>query len=845
MTILQDLRFAIRTFSKTPVTVLLVVLSLALGIGANSAVFSLVNQALFKRLPVQAPEELALFHWVADRNSLIYSMSGWVTTNDAGLNTSTSFSYPVFEEFDRRQEVFSSLFAFSGLGRINVSIEGQAELQSGQLVSGDYFQGLGLRPRIGRLIGVEDDLPGAAPVVVLAHSYWLDRLGGDPAVIGSSIQINSQTFTVVGVVQKGFRGTLQVGQAPALFIPLASQGLVNRGSDRLLDKDLWWIQVMGRLRAGVPLGQAQDRMNLLMEQTARGFWEEQIQKAEEASSVIPSIELSSGSRGLEEVRKRIVEPTTLAFAICGVILLIACANVANLMLARAAGREQEIAIRRSLGAQRGRLIRQLLSESLLLSFAGGGAGLLLAYHTGPAVISLMPSFNGDLSQNLDLRPDSLVVVFALLISLLTGLLFGLAPAFRATRVDLIGGLRASRSGSRGPDQMALTRGLVVVQVALSVALLVCAGLFLQTLNNLVAIDPGFSTGHVLVFKIDPTLNGYSEEDLVRLYQRIREEIGALPEVVSVTASQFVPLSNSGSWSGVHVAGSGGNSGQEGKSPSSYIGRVSNSYFTTLGIPILMGRGFRPSDDRNAPKVAIVNQVFARTLIGEDLSPLGRRIGIGSGSVDDIEIIGVIPDLRLVGLRREPEPALYVPLVQQPQNRGMSFAVRSRLESADLSRAVHQVVRSIDPNVPLFDVSTLNQQIADATTQERQFATLASIFGLLGVGLACLGLYGVLSHTAQRRTREIGIRMALGAEQGDILRMIMASLWLVLLGIGIGLGGAWAGTRLIQSMLFGLESADPWTLLEAAALMMLVASFAAYLPARRASRTPPMVALRCD
>ena len=830
----QDLRFGMRMLGKNPVFTTVAVMSLALGIGANTAIFSLVNAVLLKKLPVKNPDELVLLHWVSGKKYPAKAISGNMDMR-GDQSSSTSFSYPAFEQFRDHNEALSDLFAFTDAGRLNVSVDGQAELVSGQLVSGGYFDGLGVSTILGRAITAEDDrVSSAEPVAVISYAYWQRRFARDPAAVGKTIYINNSPFTITGVTPPEFSGTLQVGSSPDLSVPMAAQPLVMTEGPLFDQASYWWLQIMGRLKPGLTEQQARASLDPLFQQSVA-----ESQATSEEKTATARLEITSGSRGLSEVREEFSAPLFILMAVVGLVLAIACANIANLLLARAATRQKEIAVRLALGASRLRLIRQLLTESVLLAIIGGALGSLFAYWGKDLLLMLLPEESMRFS--LDLSMNARVLGFTAAVSVLTGILFGFAPALRATRVDLTPALKDNaRSMSKGKSR--LGKALLVAQVAMSLLLLIGAGLFVRTLQNLENVELGFNRENVLLFKVDPTLNGYKGPRLVNLYKQITERIEAIPGVRSTSLSSHALISNSASIMSVEAEGYTPHPGED---TTAYAQAIGDNFFNTMEIPLLMGRGFNSRDDENAPKVAVINETMARTYFSSD-NPIGKRFRVKAFKAQ-VEVVGMVRDAKYSSVRRKTPPAFYIPYLQRATGLGqMSFEVRTEGNPTEMVTAIRQVVQEVDKNLPLFDVKTQSEQVNATLAQERLFARLSSFFGLLALMLACIGLYGLMSYAVARRTHEIGIRMALGAKGGDVLWMVMREiLTLVLIGIAIGLPAALAAMQLISSMLFGLTATDPLTICVATLFMIAVAAFAGYLPARRASRVDPMVALRYE
>jgi predicted permease len=840
----QDLRYGIRLLGQSPVFTAVAVLSLALGIGANTAIFTLIDAALLRKLPVRNPDELVLLKWTSGRKPPFKSLSGSIDMR-GGQSKSTSFSYPAFEQFRDRNETFSDVFAFAELYQLNASVDGRPEVIGGQIVSGGYYAGLGVPPARGRAISPDDDRSAdAEPVAMISYSYWQRRFGRDPDAVGKTIYLNGSPFTIIGVTPPEFAGTLQVGSAPEITVPMAMQTKVMSGGSILTETDNWWVQIIGRLKPGFIQQQAQPGLDVIFQQ---GIAESQ--KNAERENDPARLELTSGNRGPNESREEYSYPLFILMGVVGLVLAIACVNIANLLLSRSATRQKEIAVRLALGASRGRLIRQLLTESVLLAMIGGAIGLIFASWGKDLLIGLLA---GNSSQfTLDLKLDARVLVFTTAVSALTGILFGLAPALRATRIDLTPMLKdSSRSATGGKSR--LSKALLVAQVAMSLLLLIGAGLFVRTLFNLGRVNLGFNAENLLLFRIDPTLNGYKGAKLASLYDQMAERIQAVPGVSSVTISRHPLLSGSAAITSVTVPGGAEQSDEELRV---YIQRVRPNFLATMEIPLKLGRELSAQDNENAPKVAIINETFARTYF-PDANPIGKRFLFGkpgspsvgkSGKGDEYEIVGVARDAKFSSVRGETPLTVYLPYLQNINGLGqMSFEVRTAGDPAQLVASIREAAQSIDNNVPLFEVKTQAEQAEQSFAQERIFAKLSAFFGLLALLLACIGLYGIMSYGVARRTREIGIRMALGAEARNVLWLVMReTMILVLIGAAIGLPAALVATQLISSMLFGLTPTDPATVVFATIFMIGVAAFAGYLPARRASRVDPMVALRYE
>jgi len=865
----QDICHGLRMLRKNPGFTAVVVLSLGLGIGANTAIFSLIDAVMLRMLPVKNSEELTLLNWAAQSlpgimpaNRIIHSLSGNMDQDKAGRCTSTSFSYPTFEQIHARNDVFSKVFALADPDPVNFNVNGQAEWANGELVSGDYFSGLGLAAVVGRTITEADDKAGAAPAAVISYGYWERRFGREASVVGRAITINNVPFTVIGVTPPEFFG-LQPGRSLDVWLPLHTQPQVEpswteEGRSKFMRRDDWWVLIMGRLKPGVSEPQARAVLEVAFQQSIAAQ-EEVARKAgppqtpPENESLagaqgLPHLELAPASKGLDYLRQEFSKPLFILMAVVGLVLLIACANVANLLLARAATRQKEIAVRLAIGAGRRRLIRQLLTESVLLATLGGVVGLALAYWATSLLVAFMSSGREPIA--LSVHPDVRVLGFTAAVSVLTGVLFGLAPAFHGTRFDLTPVLKENAgSGSMGAYRGArsgLGKALVVAQVAMSLLLLVGAGLFVRTLQNLETVNVGFNRYNILLFGIDPTQNGYKGERLASFYQELQRRLEALPGVRSASVSGHTLIGGGVSIGGISIQGYAPKRTETDRDASGgvYFNTVGPRFFETMGIPLVLGRMIGPEDMPAAPKVAVINETLARSYFA-DSNPIGRRIGGDEKASGDIEIVGVVGDARYADLRREVPPTIYFPYLQRTEQLGpMHFEVRTAGDPKDIVTSVRRVVQSLGENLPLIELKTQTEQIEQSLFHERLFAKLSSFFGLLALVLACVGLYGIMSYAVARRTNQIGIRMALGAARRDILGLVMwETLAMVFIGVALGVPATLAATRLVSSMLYGLKATDPLTIAMSAGVMIVVAALAGYLPARRASRVDPLAALR--
>jgi predicted permease len=856
----SDCRFALRQFHKSPAFATAAVLTLALGIGANTAIFSLIDAALLRSLPVRDPQQLVVFQWAAHNAPNTKGQYSYMSCpTNAGAGTSRadwaadasgergcSFSYPMFRQFQALQDAFSSVVALGGDVGLNLRGNGPASFVHGEMVSGGFFDMLGVGAAVGRTFAPSDDVRGAPPVAVLAYGYWQSAFGGDPSVAGKTILLNDIPVTIVGVAAKEFP-SLDPARARQIWLPLSVSPQLGKdlyghigGDHPSLEAgdDIWWVYPVARLKRAITPRQAQavaDAVfhNDVLDKTKELF------KAEDA----PRLVLVPAPQGISGLRDRFSTPLTILMTAVGMVLLVACANVAGLMLARSATRRKELAVRLALGAGRSRIARQLLTESVLLSAAGGVSGVLLGYWSVQSLVGFM-SRGGLWPSHLALHLDLRVLVFTAAASVLTGILFGLAPAFHGMRLDLTPTLKESpaalaRGASLG-QWLNLRGSLVIAQVALSVLVLAGAGLLVRTLKNLKSIDPGFDTRNVLLFDMDPGLNSYTAAQTHNLYSQLLERLEVLPGVLSATYS-FDPLLSGDVWStSFRVEGETQNTQHVTDGLA-----VGPRFFETLRIPLMAGRTFTPQDFLLAPdskwNPVVINMAFARSFF-KDQNPLGRRLSGLAGHGTNYEIVGVVGDTKYQTLRSELGPTLYVP---QPGG-GATFQVRTAADPATIIPAVRSIVSKLDNNLPLFSIKTQSEQIEGSLFQERLIARLSSFFGGLSLLLACIGLYGLLSYEVTRRTREIGVRMALGARRPDILRVIVGQgVGLSAAGAVIGILGALGTTRYLASLLYGVRPVDPPTFVVVAVLLGLVALAACYIPARRASRVDPMVALRYE
>jgi predicted permease len=847
---LKDLRHAVRMLLQAKGWTAVVVLSLALGIGANTALFSAVNGMLLTQLNVREPESLVRLRWYG-RNDMLTSSSdyGPIKRGVDGLNVRTTFSYPMYQQFAADNKTMMDLFACAPYGRLNVVVDGRAELASAFISTGNYYQLLGVNARLGRTIVPDDDRPTAPPVVVISSKYWHTRFGTDPAVLGKAVTVNGVPATVVGVLPPDFTGVQQpLGELPDVGVPMSMQPQLEtlpvKGPSRLAQPTYWWLQIMGRLKPGVTPQQVHGNLEPVFQNTARAGMDSYMKSLTDAErstasnrnrSEVPRLRVESGARGVYDPNQNELRSVTILSVVVGLLLLIVCANVANLLLSRATTRQKEMSVRLSLGATRWRLVRQLLTESLLLAAIGGALGVLVGYWGR----QLLPGPPGQV-----LRFDWRLLLFVVAVSGLTGVLFGIAPALRGTGINVNAALKETSRSVVGSRSI-LSKALLVVQVAISLVLLVGAGLFLRTLSNLRHVDVGFSPQNLLLFRVNPSLNRYDEKKMLALYRDMLQRLNTVPGVRGAAMSQPALLSGSINSTSIFVQGRTYDPGRNVNHDNS-INRlvVSPNFFDVMGIPIINGRGLSERDDATAPKVVVINETAARKYFPNS-NPIGQRFGSSIETTGQLEVVGVLKDVKYDSVRDSAPPTMYVPY---PQTRLTSavFEVRTHGAPAGVMNSIREVGRQIDPNLPLTDVSTQIEQVERRFAQEKLFAQAYTLFGALALLLASIGLFGLMSYNVARRTNEIGIRMALGAQRRDVLSLVMReSMLLVLVGVVAGVIIAVSASKLVASLLFGLPPRDPWTLLAAIAVMVLVSSLAGYLPARRASRVDPMVALHYE
>ncbi|HMF60459.1 MAG TPA: ABC transporter permease [Vicinamibacterales bacterium] len=847
---MRDLKFALRQLLKNRGFTAVVVWTLALGIGANTAVFSLVNDVLLRTLPVKSPGELILFRNIdaqGGRLSRAGENNGSIDPR-TGRSASTSFSQLQFQRFHDYHPALAAVFAYAPINRVNVLIDGQPEtITLGQLVSGDYHAGLGVSAIVGRTLTPADDQPAAPAVAVISYRYWETRFGRDPGIVGKTIQVNRVPVTLIGVTRPGFAGAMQVVESVDITLALAQHTRVQ--ADRAENRSqpwYWWIRVMGRLAPGVTAAQAAASLEPAFQQAAREGWIAGRSQDTNAGRDMPglaTLAADPGGQGEDDRRRQYAQSLRVLMALVGLVLLAACANVANLLLVRGAARRREIAVRLALGAGRARIVRQLLAECLLLALGGAMAGSLFAYWSRGLLAGLRQF--GGAPAVLDLPLDARVLGFTIGVAAATALLFGLLPALRATRLDLAGEFQ---SGSRllgDAGRSRLGQCLMIAQIAVSLVLLVSTGLFVHTLRNLQNVDPGFNPRRLVLLRIDAGSAGYTPQQFVGLHERLRQRLENIPGVQAATFSRVALLAGVRSNRRISVAGY---TPAPGESMIFNLNGIAPNFLAAMEIPLVLGRNFDNRDDTDGAQVAIVNQAFSRKFFG-DSSPIGRTLRFSGRNptegATDIEIVGVARDAKYTGVRGPTSPTMYVPAAQMLDGTA-SYYVRAAADPASVTPAIRAAVRELDPTLAIIDLHTQDEQIERLTSEERLFARLSGFFGVLALILASVGLYGLMSFVVLRRTGEIGLRMALGALPAHVLRMILRdALALVVLGLVLGVAAAFGGSRLIASMLFELSPVDPLTYGTVALVLVIVALLASFLPARRAAHVDPMTALRAE
>jgi putative ABC transport system permease protein len=830
----QDLRYAIRQLRKSPGFTAVAVLTLALGIGANTAIFGLLDQALLRALPVKEPDRLVLLRYSGSNTGHISSRA----------DNKFYFSYPMYRDLRDRNTVFSGIIA-TDLTQVGVQWHNQPELVGTELVSGNYFDVLGVQPALGRLLVASDDtVANANPVAVLSFDYWQRRFGSDPAILNQSVLVNGHPFTLIGAAQRGFHSVV-MGDTPDLFVPMMMQSQVMPGSDPLEDRRYSWLNVVARLKPGVSRVQAEagisplwsairaDELKQIPHRT-ESFQENFVAKSH--------LFLNDGARGFSPLRNNVQTPLLIVMAMVGLVALMACANVGSLLLVRAAGRLREMSVRYALGAKRKRVIQQLLVEGLLLGLAGGMLGVILAPRISSVLINMM--WGGGSGVDLPLSPqvDLRILLFNFALAVSASLLFSLAPAVQFWRPNLAPALKQQVITGGGP--LRFRRIAVGVQVGLSLLLLVGAGLFTRTLHNLKSLDVGFATDHLVTFGIDPSLAGYQPSQNLEVDTRVLNTLASLPGVRGAAATNDSELADNGFAGNITIAGYPAKEDEDMHVEQPY---VSPGYFSSMGMMLLAGREFSDADRAGTQKVAVVNESFARHFFGDPQHALEHYLADGGGNVKpDIEIVGVVKDAKHRGVRQDVKRTMFTPYLQQADPGGMTFYVRTWQTPESAESTIRRAMQGLDSKLVLDTFRTMDEQIDDNLTSERVVALLSASFGVLAALMAAIGLYGVLAYSTAQRTSEIGIRMALGASRASVMRVVLVEvLWLTGIAIAVALPTSLLLGMAVRSQLFGISSRDPLTLGLATLVVVVVAIASALLPARRAAKIDPIKALRYE
>ncbi|HEV2417468.1 MAG TPA: ABC transporter permease [Terriglobia bacterium] len=831
--LLADLRYGLRQFRRNPGFTAVAILTLALGIGANTAIFSVIDAVMLRMLPVQSPEQLVQI--------------GFQGKHSGESFVGESFSYQMFRNLRRYNQVFTDISAFDHwdlLQAYTAESHSSGESVTGQLVSVNFFSLLGLNPVIGRMFALDEDSgTGGHPVAVISYALWTRMFARDPSVLGKSLSIGSEPFTIIGVAPSRFGG-VSPGRVDDFWVPVSMQPQVLPGGDRLTESDTNWLSLIARLKPGVSAKQARGELDIVYQQIQHehdfSHWSSQQRRDFFTHHIV----LLPAATGTDYLRREFSRPLFLLMAMVAMVLLIACANVATLLLARGSARLREIAVRLALGAARARLIRQLLTESVLLAVLGGALGVLFAYWASPVLVALMA--HGQSGLRLNVHPDLVVLGFALLVALTTGIAFGLTPALRATRPSANESAQAaSRNLATSRRGRKLGSALVIVQITISLVLIASAGLLVRTLHNLETMNPGFSRAHVLLFEFNPSKAGYKGERAAQLRREVLDRILHAPGVRSASFSFLTPISGGG-WDN-DARSVEDYTPHPGENMDIFLNAVGPGFFRTLGTPLLFGRDFGSQDRSGSPLVALINETMVRRFFGQR-NPIGKRFQLGPWSGKrGYKIIGVVGDQKYLSLRESVPPTAYLYIAQLPQAAlpsGVTFELRSAVPPMSLTPSIGHILQSVDFRLRPTDVKTLAEQVDASLSQDELLSKLSSFFALLALTLASIGLYGVVSYAVTRRTQEIGIRMALGAQKGDVLSMVVGQgLKLALIGIVLGIVGALSVTRFLSSLLYGVKPTDPLTFVAVSLILLGVALLACYIPARRAAKVDPMVALR--
>lgn len=837
----SDARYGLRLLRKNPGFTAIAAGSLALAIGANTTIFSIAKQVLYDRLDVPHPEQLRLLRWTGDKHVAVSRLWGEWNTSPSGT-TSSSFSYPAFEQLRRDNRVLGDLFAFKGIGRLNATINGVAMVTQGEMVSGNYFAELQVQPMLGRAIQPSDDRDGAPPVALISAGFWERRFGSSPDVVGRTIKVNTTPVTIIGVTPRGFSGAKSVQTAPDFFLPFSLQPVVvpQLGGSIIHNAQprYWWLNVMGRAKPGIADAPAQAALDVSLAAAARASM-----KPGESASV-PHLQLTDGSRGLFYSKSAFGKPVYVLSAVVGFVLLLACANIASLLLARSSARQREISVRLALGAGRRRITRQVFTECLLLSAIGGIAGLLLAFAGRNLVPRLM--VNPWEANVFALDFDWGIFLFTAAVTLSAGLLFGMAPALAAARNDVSSGLKETAQTTTRRRRGFSGKVMVGFQLTLSTILVIGALLFARTLFNLSHSDPGFNVDHLLLLAIEQPASRYPAPADIDLHARIEERLRSVPGVESVTMAQSPYLANNAENDDFLPEGQ---ERDPNKQQSAFNNVVGKDFFRTLEIPIVAGRGFDARDTRTSTRVAVITQkLAARAFPG--VNPIGRHFRSHEEPIAGkpgiwVEIVGICGDTRYQNLREDMPGVFYTPSTQADDLAGgMTYEIRTQMTPESLAPALRRAIQSIDPDLPIEDMRTQREQMDATMQQERIFAAFTTGFAFLALLLACVGVYGTMAYAVAQRTNEIGIRLALGAKPGQVLAMVLGeATWISAAGIAAGLGAALLLSRLVKSMLYGLQADDPASLAGGVLLLGMVALAASWIPAQRAAGVQPMDALR--
>jgi predicted permease len=833
----SDLRYGCRMLIRSPGFTAIAIGSLALGIGANTIIFTLAKQVMLDRLSVKHPEQLRLFGWWQnEKNGAVHWEWGTDMNTPTGKAIGTSFSYPIYQLMKQQNHSLVDLFAFKNFGRTTATIDGQSETVEAELVSGNYYNALGVKPELGRgILDSDDGSAGSSPVAVISDSLWTRRFGRSPSVIGKTIELNLVPVTIVGVNPPSFTGTESVQSSPDVFCPFSMQPIAFQryGASLLTSADDWWVVVMGRIKPGTNEAAVRASFDVVLSNAVRATM------TLKKDATMPRFDWVDGSRGLNDMGRQFSKPIYVLLALTGFVLLLACANLANLLLARSSARQREMSVRLALGAGRARILRQMLTESLLLSILGGIGGLLLGYLGRNVIPDLLSSSwsTTKITNHLDWQ----IFGYTTAISIFTGLLFGMAPAWQGARTEASSAMKESAQSITHRRRGFTGKAIVVLQISLSVILVVGAGLFTRTLVNLSKVHLGFNPENILLFDIQQPNTRYPAPKDIELHHELEERLSQIPGVDSLTLSQATLISGA-RWT--YDFTPSGRSAKNDTKASANFNAVGAHFFSTFGIPVLAGRGFTDNDTPTSKKVAIVNQQLVKKFF-PGANPIGKTFTSGIPHSQPTEIVGIVADTKYTNVRQDPPATFYEPYSQQDNlESGVTYEVHTRMNATTAIPMLRSAVQSVDKSLPLMDIRTQQEQIDDSTRQERVFAALSGGFGVLAVILACIGIYGIMAYTVSRRTNEIGIRMALGAQAGQVLRMVLGEAsWLAVVGVLAGLGIAAAMGRLVTSMLFGLTSWDPLTLATAALLLVCVALGASWIPARRAAHIDPIKALR--